>query len=58
MWNGIIIFGTLLFLLLITIGKVRFTCEFTDRMLRNELKRRSSIRNKHKLMRIKGITIK
>ena len=50
----IVLFG----LLLITIGRTRFTYDYTDRILRNELKRRSNIRNKHKLMHIKGITIK
>ena len=50
----ILLFGSLL----IQIGRTRFTYDYTDRILRNELKRRSSIRNKHKLMHIKGVTIK
>ncbi len=58
MWYGIITLGTLFILLLIAVSRIGRTCDTTDRILRNELKRRSSIRDKHKLMRIKGITIK
>jgi len=58
MWYGIITLSTLFILLLIAVSRIGRTSDTTDRILRNELKRRSSIRNKHKLMLIEGITIK
>ena len=58
MWYGIITLGTLFILLLFAVSRVKHTTDTTDRILKNELKRRSSIRNKHKLMRIEGVTIK
>ena len=56
--NGIIVIVVLFGLLVIALGRVSFACSATDKILEDELKRRYLIKNKHKLMRIKGLTIK
>lgn len=57
MWYGLIVTAGLVTLLLMVIIRGRYTSDLTDRILRNELKRRSSIRNKHRNMKIEGKTV-
>jgi len=56
--NGIIVIAGLIILLLHQLGRIDYTGGLTIKILEDELERRYKTENKHKLMRIKGLTIK